>query len=375
MIRSSRTDAYGTVAQVEIDGAKPTMVHFTFPCGHTSVTDYGKKPIARRLDAAGVRFMVGYWQRSGGCYAPCPKCQRAQGRRADGRPKAIVIPRRKIMSSTSRGGQRVDLDVYETPEWAVHRLLDHFHRFYDGTQRDSPIRAMYSELGLSMNTRWCEPCAGRGNILREVETWRAARSVAARSHQAPLWTAAEIRPDCEPILRTLANRTRTGDWLIAPPEPVELTLTNPPFARAMDFVRKTRAESLHAIHLLRLNFLGSEERSDFIRETRPDIHILPNRCEFAMAVRCKGRWGRPRNAKRPILLGPACAWKAVLPLTEPRPTACPQCDGRVQISTTDSVEYAWFHWWPGASGRYVMLDSTPIEQRKTKELDEDPGIE
>lgn len=85
MTLTNRTDLYGTIAQVEL--IAPTTIRFTFPCGHTSVTNYSKKPLARRLDETGVRFMIGYWQRGGGCYAPCPRCMRAQGRRSDGRPK------------------------------------------------------------------------------------------------------------------------------------------------------------------------------------------------------------------------------------------------------------------------------------------------
>jgi hypothetical protein len=95
----------------------------------------------------------------------------------------------------------------------------------------------------------------------------------------------------------------------------DLVLTNPPFSLAMEFIRACEKLATHRIFLLRLNFLGSEERSNYIRQTRPDIYVLPNRPSFVNG-------------------------------------------------TTDSCEYAWFHWHPDSTGRYVVLPSTPISERK-----------
>jgi hypothetical protein len=32
-------------------------------------------------------------------------------------------------------------------------------------------------------------------------------------------------------------------------------------------------------------------------------------------------------------------------------------------SVTDSIEYAWFHWWEGSTGKTVVLASTPKDER------------
>lgn len=266
------------------------------------------------------------------------------------------------MSSTARGGVRIENDVYETPAWSVHRLLDHLARdgFSHRMGSCNPLRALYGgHTAGGALPRWLEPCAGRGNIIRAVASWAEARGLVE-----PLWTAAEIRPACAPILRALpgVERVWTGDWLARDeaPNQFDVDLTNPPFVDAMAFIRHCRPLAIHTFKLLRLNFLGSEERSDFIRATRPDLYILPNRPEFAMSVKCNGD-GKP-IAQRKI---ESCGWKDVLPLSDPRPTTCPQCSvGGVQISTTDSIEYAWFHWHPDASSRYTMLASTSKEERE-----------
>jgi hypothetical protein len=52
-----------------------TRVKFHHPCGHTSVKDYGKGPVPKRMGEDGVKFLVGYWSKGGsGVHAPCPKC-------------------------------------------------------------------------------------------------------------------------------------------------------------------------------------------------------------------------------------------------------------------------------------------------------------
>ena len=73
--------------------------------------------------------------------------------------------------------------------------------------------------------------------------------------------------------------------------------------------------------LLRLNFLGSQERSDYLREHMPDIYVIPNRPSFT--------------------------------------------GGK-----TDSIEYAWFVWskyndyGKNSSGKIVILETTPANIRK-----------
>lgn len=55
----------------------PTVIRFTYPCGHSSTRDFSKGPRAKQMGEFGVRFMARYWRKeNGGVAAPCPKCAR-----------------------------------------------------------------------------------------------------------------------------------------------------------------------------------------------------------------------------------------------------------------------------------------------------------
>jgi hypothetical protein len=193
------------------------------------------------------------------------------------------------MSSTNRGGMRSDADVYPTPAWAVTRLLE----------------AVELPTGA-----WLEPCAGDGAIMRAVH--ERLPSVA--------WTANEIRPDCEDLIRPVAEgRVQIGDYLNASfDRTFSVVLTNPPFRLAEEFITKSLAIADHVVMLLRLNYLGSEKRSRFLRENMPDVYVLPN---------------------RPSFMG---------------------------TGQTDSIEYAWFHWktaTPKLDGKIQILAPTSKSDR------------
>ena len=52
-----------------------TRMKFHYPCGHSSVKDYSKGPVTRRMGEVGVRLMCRWWSKEkGGVTAPCPKC-------------------------------------------------------------------------------------------------------------------------------------------------------------------------------------------------------------------------------------------------------------------------------------------------------------
>lgn len=207
------------------------------------------------------------------------------------------------MSSTNRGGKRSEADFYATPAWCVRRLID----------------AVDLPAG-----EWLEPCAGDGAIIRATVEYRALRT--------RKWTAVELREECRERLEDDETNVDPyiGDFFTSPlvdsehirrngPQlSFDVILTNPPFSLAMEFIRACETIATHRIFLLRLNFLGSEERSSYIRDTKPDLYVLPNRPSF------------------------------------------------VGAGKTDSIEYAWFHWHPGSTGKYVILPSTPIEERKAK---------
>ena len=190
------------------------------------------------------------------------------------------------MSSTNRGRARNRADNYPTPAWCVRLLLGAV---------DLPDGA------------WLEPCAGDGAIVRAVGP-------------GPAWTAVELRRECRADLESLmpAERVHTGDFLRRRPrERFAVVLTNPPYGSAQAFAEQALRCADHVVMLLRLNFLASAKRAAFMRSSRPDVYVLPNRPSFTG-------------------------------------------------TGTDSIEYAWFHWHDHGRDRGWMevLPSTPLAERR-----------
>jgi hypothetical protein len=211
------------------------------------------------------------------------------------------------VSSTKRGGQRSPADNYPTPNWCTHRLLDR-------------LAPRYPEI---VKGRWLEPGAGEGNILRGITEWFA---LTESGHPGPILDACELRGECEEPLKRYADIIQIGDYFkLGPPPDQEYTLigTNPPFSLAMEFIlRSLKANTRFVTMLLRLNYVGSQDRHEFFTTYVPDLYVLPNRPSF------KG------------------------------------------TGEVDSIEYAWFFWdkqdLHRSRGRYEMLDLTPLAVRKAE---------
>lgn len=226
------------------------------------------------------------------------------------------------MSATNRGAKRQTADFYPTPAWCTHRLLE-AAELPDGD--------------------WLEPCAGEGAIIR------AAREVRPKA----AWTAVELRAECAPLLTRILppfSDIRAGvDFLKADWRHFDVVLTNPPYFLAREFVDKCVSVADHVVMLLRINFLGSEDRQSWWRSRKmPDVWVLPNRPSFAVMVTCKEN---PEH-KRFVSVAEAEGLKA-----------CPECNAKVKKTSSDSTEYAWFHWYEGSLGRVRVLDVTPEEER------------
>jgi hypothetical protein len=201
-------------------------------------------------------------------------------------------------------------DWYETPEWATLALL--------------------RVLGTQAPSRILEPTAGRGAIVRALRKhWRGCQV-----------TANEIDAERAELLHDAgATIVKVTDFLVEGFLAQDLIITNPPFKLAMPVIDRSRQIAREVALLLRLNFLGSQERAAFWREHPADVYVLPRRPSFAASLKCKKK----------------CGWAATLPLDVERPKACPVCGAGVSVTTSDSCEYAWFVWGPGRGGRWEVL--------------------
>ncbi len=159
------------------------------------------------------------------------------------------------MSATGRGSKRVEADFYPTPAKAVRHLL-----------RDVALPG----------GRWLEPGAGDGSIIRAVKAIRGDVS----------WTAIELQERMlKPLMKFDEVKTLVrGDFLKEKTSPVTLpvTLGNPPYSRASEFVQRAIMWSDQVVFLLRLNWLGSssKRRHVFERLGVPDVFVLAERPSF-----------------------------------------------------------------------------------------------
>jgi len=206
---------------------------------------------------------------------------------------------------SSKGRKRKDAadsfsEYYPTPGWCVHRFIE---------------RASFLPNG-----SWLEPCAGNGDIIQGINDKRPGKIS---------WAANELRPECEPTLRKFTNKVTTGDFLKLEPDgprAYDVIITNPPFSLAMSVIKKSLELSDYVAVLLRLNFIGTTDRTPFFKEFMPDIYVIPERPSF---------------------------------------------DGE----GADSIEYAWFVWGQPeqrkrSRGFIELLDNTPLAVRKAyKPLD------
>jgi hypothetical protein len=132
-------------------------------------------------------------------------------------------------------------------------------------------------------------------------------------------------------------------------------ITNPPYTLAFDVVQLAIQMEAWTVMLLRLNFLGSDDRADWLRKHPPDVGVLPNRPSFAASLKCS-------NKK-------LCGWRTMQSLDAPRARQCPLCTSPVSVTTADSIEYGWFVWPPKSrrkAGRLMVLGTTPEVVRQTK---------
>lgn len=153
------------------------------------------------------------------------------------------------MSKRLPDAERRTLDCYDTPAWAVRRLLESY---------DLPVHG-----------RFIEPAYGGGAIVDVCLEWDPS---------VTKWTIFDIEPR--------GNGTTKRDWIADQPDRFDdasLCISNPPYSIAQEFIEASFRQCPNAdvVMLLRLGFLASEKRAKFFaRYGVPDLYILPNRPSF-----------------------------------------------------------------------------------------------
>ncbi len=169
------------------------------------------------------------------------------------------------MSRTQRKEKDIHADNYPTAEWSIERFLE-----------------KWVDLPKMGTGKWCEPCVGDGVIIEVVD----------RIHPGVDWTVCDIR-DTSPALNKIGltdDQITIGDFLEWPivsgprekpgsgePKPFDVIIMNPPFRFTHEFVNHARKLAHYVVCFQSLNFMGSEDRNDWILAHVPDAYVLPDR--------------------------------------------------------------------------------------------------
>lgn len=205
-----------------------------------------------------------------------------------------------MCSATGRGTNRDPKDFYATPWPAFGPLLPHLPLF----------------------VKYWEPCAGDGRLIRWL------RKSGREASGCDLFPQASIDyPSVDSVDYLKDNSKR------------DFVITNPPFSLAFEMCQHALQHSNEFMFLLRLSFLESDERGDWLTAHEPaGIWVLRKRPSFVMSVTCKSTIVKGADNS-------PCKHNWLLPIEAERPKVCPKCGGtKLAISTSDNSGYGWFYW-------------------------------
>lgn len=215
------------------------------------------------------------------------------------------------MSSTNRGGARLNNDAYYTPAWCVHRLLE----------------AVTLPGGV-----WVEPCVGKGSIINAINMLRHDIS----------WFTNDIVPTTT-YAQTTQDARKYKINISA-----NVIITNPPFSVAQEILENCLKSSALTVFLQRLNWCAGP-RAELFRRIEPSVYVLPNRPGFAKFISCS----RKKQG---------CEFSVVLAIEDETIKICPSCGSKTKVSTSDSIEYAWYVF--DGKGNFGVLADTPLAERR-----------
>lgn len=227
-----------------------------------------------------------------------------------------------MCSATGRGTARSETDFYPTPKATFAPLLDFL-----------PIDADFDD-----------PCAGDGRLIRWIrESGRKADGRDLYPPDVNYLSFDGLGYDPQPV-DYLMDTTRR-----------DFSITNPSFGIAFACCQHAKKYSNEFMFLLRLSFLESEDRGDWLSENEPSaLFVLRKRPSFVMSITCK-TMVRVKDQHDSLMdqvpQFKKCGHNWMLPIESERPTECPVCGGsKLSISTSDNCGYSWFYWGHRFSG-------------------------
>lgn len=166
---------------------------------------------------------------------------------------ASLVPDAQPKPSTTRWGRLANINIkgvrarhhkaetFRTPRCAFTPLLDYCPDWFVG--------------------RGCDPSAGDGRMLSEI---------VARGNQGPHW-ANDIRKEEQALMcgaLPASSKVTIADYLVFANAPdADFLITNPPFTRAIDFVRKAQTHVRGAICILQsVAWQGTIKRSKELKD-------------------------------------------------------------------------------------------------------------
>jgi hypothetical protein len=211
------------------------------------------------------------------------------------------------MSATNRGAVRCEADRYITPDEAISNFLDVF------------------EIEDSWGKTILEPCAGNGAIVKEIR----------KKHKDNFITAIEIREsERNNLIDAGANRILVEDFFKCERisfNYLDIIISNPPYGLAQEIIDHSFeivGPNTDIVMLLRLNFLGSQERKDFWNK-HPVRQLYPLSKRPSFGTHCKCMFGH----------------KHFYGIDQIVPGRCPECGEKWKSkTTTDATDYGWFVW-------------------------------
>lgn len=230
------------------------------------------------------------------------------------------------MSAKGRGAESVESDFYATPEDCTRAMLTEL----------APRFETARSLGKSF--RILEPTAGKGAIVKVLREFFPEASITAVELDRKRFEVLQASGLCDVAICGDYAEQDFADGQF------HLAAINPPFTVAQSIVSRALNHARETVALLRLGFLASKERKPFWRRNNADVMPLAKRPSFAASLKCQGGFSAAR-----VRLSAPCGWAVIQELEAPRPKTCPVCNvGTVSVSTSDSADYfwAWFH--PGA---------------------------